>query len=90
MISGMVNVVYHFVGARPHLYVLAGVGILARRFSSADLNDPPIKDSRIGFQFGEGIAFRVKSTTLFLEGRFVAATGQQPLQFFPVIVGVRF
>jgi opacity protein-like surface antigen len=90
MISGMVNFVYHFVDAHPHIYVLAGAGILARRFSSMDPNDTPINDSRLGFQVGEGVTFRVKSVALFLEGRFVSATGQQPLQFFPVVVGVRF
>jgi hypothetical protein len=89
LITGFANLVYHFQGARPHLYALVGVGYFGRRFSSEDPDDPTINDTRLGLQFGEGVMFRVKSATLFLEGRFVTGVGPQPLRFFPVVIGFR-
>jgi hypothetical protein len=88
--NAMVNVVYHFQGARPHLYMLLGVGEFHHWFSSDDPQDIPINDSRVAIQFGEGVTFRIGSTVIFAEGRFVTALEEQPLRFFPVVVGVRF
>ena len=90
LVTAMANVVYHFRGAQPHLYALLGVGEFSRRFSSDDPNDPPINDSRIGLQVGEGLIFRFRSAAIFVEGRFVTGVGPQPLRFFPVVVGIRF
>ena len=36
-------------------------GAVVRRFSSDDPNDPPINDSRIGLQVGEGLIFRLRT-----------------------------
>jgi opacity protein-like surface antigen len=90
LITGMANIVYHFQGSRPHLYALLGVGYFGRRFSTDDPDDEAINDSRFAFQVGEGLTFRVGSATLFIEGRFVSGTGEDPLRFFPVVIGVRF
>lgn len=89
-INVMANVVYHFQGARPHLYALFGIGDFIRRFSSDDPDDPGLNDSHLAFQVGEGLIFRVRSATVFVEARFVTAAGSLPLQFFPLVVGVRF
>lgn len=90
LMNVMANVVYHFRGAQPRIYFLAGAGVFARRFSTNDEEDPSLKDTYPGFQVGEGILFRVKSATLFLEARFVASAGKNDLQFVPVVLGVRF
>jgi hypothetical protein len=88
-ISAMANIVYHFRGSRPQLYALLGVGYLGRRFSTDDPDDFAINDSQPGFQVGEGIVFRVRSATVFVEGRFVSAFGESPLSYFPVMAGIR-
>ena len=90
LINLTANIVYHFPGAQPRIYVLAGIGDFVRHFTSADPFDFGVSDARLGLQVGEGIVFHVKSAALFLEGRFVTGVGPQPLRFFPVILGVRF
>jgi hypothetical protein len=89
LISGMANLVYHFRDARPRIYALVGLGYFGRRFSTDDPDDSSINDALMGFQLGEGIILRVRSATLFGEGRFVSQFGTQPLSFFAVTLGVR-
>ena len=85
----MANLVYHFEGSKPHLYALVGLGYVGRRFSTDDPDDSSIDDALMGFQLGEGIAFRIRSATVFTEGRFVSQFGQAPLSIFSIMAGVR-
>lgn len=87
--SALTSFVYHFQGARPHLYALAGAGFFHRRFSSDDPDELPINTSHVAIQFGEGLIIPVQSVKLFIEGRFVTSLGVEPFRFFPVVVGVR-
>jgi hypothetical protein len=81
--------VYHFVGARPHIYGLIGLGAFHRDFSTTDTEDPGLRDTRFAMQLGEGVQFSIRSVRLFVEGRFITTLGQSPFQYFPIIAGVR-
>ena len=89
LLSALASLVYHFDGAHPHLYALVGAGYFSRRFSSDDPEDIPIDDGHFAIQLGEGLIFRVRSATIFAEGRFVTSLGPGPFRYFPVVVGVR-
>jgi hypothetical protein len=88
-IVAMANIVYHFQGAKPHLYALVGLGYVGRRFSTDDPDDSSINDAYMGFQLGEGIVFPIRSARVFTEGRFISQFGQSPLSFFSIMAGVR-
>jgi hypothetical protein len=90
LVRAMASVVYRFKGARPRIYVLAGAGLLAHRFSSEDPDELTMDDSNFAMQLGEGVTFGIGSARFFVEGRFVTTTaGQQSLRYFPVTFGVR-
>ena len=66
-----------------------GLGYVGRRFSTDDPDDSSIDDAYMGFQLGEGIVFRIRSASVFTEGRFISQFGQAPLSFFSIMAGVR-
>ena len=68
---------------------LVGLGYVGRRFSTDDPDDSSIDDAYMGFQLGEGIVFRIRSASVFTEGRFISQFGQVPLSFFSIMAGVR-
>jgi len=84
------SVVYHFVGAHPHIYAMIGAGVFHRSFSSDDPDDIPIADNRFAVQIGEGVQFRIRSVRVFVEGKFITTLGPGPFQYFPLIAGIRF
>ena len=91
LLTTMVDVVYHFDGARPRLYALAGGGYFRHHFSSDDPAETAESVSQLAFQFGEGLCFRLgRSSQLYLEARLVTSFGPDRLQFFPLMAGVRF
>jgi hypothetical protein len=90
IVTPMVGVVYHLQRARPQFYLLAGGGVLSRRFTSNDQEDPMIHDTKAAVQIGEGAIFRIGGWSIVLEARFITETGPQPMQFFPITLGVRF
>lgn len=87
--AGFASVVYHFLGARPRLYAIAGVGLLSDRFTTDDPFDSPTSTMHAAMQVGEGVVARIGRAAVFLEGRFVTSFGPDRLAFFPVIVGLR-
>ena len=89
LLTGIVSLVYHFDGAKPHLYALAGAGYFRHHFSSDDPAEVPETISQLALQFGEGLTFTVGSMALFVEGRLVTSFGSNRLQFFPLMAGVR-
>ena len=89
LISGLASVVYHFDGARPHIYALIGAGALQRRFTSDDPEEIPINDTRAVVQVGEGVVIPIGRLRTFVEGRFVTTVGPGAFQFFTVTIGLR-
>lgn len=89
LLTGTVNLVYHFDGAKPHLYALVGAGYFRQHFSSDDPAATPVTVSQLALQVGEGLVFRAGSVALFIEGRLVTSFGPNRLRFFPVVAGVR-
>ena len=87
--SVFASVVYHVVGARPHIFGLLGIGWFQRQFSSSDPDDPGLTDGHVALQIGEGVTFKVGSARLFVEGRFITTLGPAPFRYFPLIAGIR-
>jgi len=90
LITATGSVVYHFDGARPHLYVLAGAGLLNRHFTSDDPEELPITDNRGVVQVAEGVIIPIGRLRTSIEGRFVTTVGPGAFQFFTVTAGLRF
>jgi len=78
-------------GAAP--YLIGGLGIYNRRFSSDALNASDSKTSA-GVNIGGGIRFPLGGLTTFLEARYHVMLGNQDeatnLQFIPISFGVQF
>jgi len=78
-------------GAAP--YLIGGLGIYNRRFSSDFLNTADSKTSA-GVNIGGGIRFPLGGLTTFLEARYHVMLGNQDeatnLQFIPISFGVQF
>lgn len=83
------SVVYHFVGARPHIYAMIGFGLFNRNFSSDDPDDAGGAESHFAMQLGEGVQFPIGSVRIFVEGRFITTLGPGPFQYIPLVAGVR-
>lgn len=87
--SAFGSIVYHFVGSRPHIYAMFGVGVFRRSFSSDDPDDIPVAETRGAMLLGEGVQFKIRSVRLFIEGKFISTLGTGPFQYFPLIAGIR-
>jgi len=78
-------------GAAP--YLIGGLGIYNRRFSSDAFNASDSKTSA-GVNVGGGIRFPLGGLTTFLEARYHVMLGNQDeatnLQFIPISFGVQF
>jgi hypothetical protein len=91
--SGTANAVLNLgpTGAAP--YLIGGLGIYNRRFSSDAFNESNSKTSA-GVNVGGGIRFPLGGLTTFLEARYHVMLGNQDeatnLQFIPISFGVQF
>jgi len=94
IIDGTVNAAYSFGGlSTTKFYLIGGLGIYNRRFSSDLTNDANSKTSA-GVNVGGGIRFPLGGLTTFLEARYHVMLGNQDeatnLQFIPISFGVQF
>jgi outer membrane protein with beta-barrel domain len=78
-------------GAAP--YLIGGLGIYNRRFSS-DLTDASDSKTSAGVNIGGGIRFPLGGISTFLEARYHVMLGNQEegtnLQFIPISFGIQF
>ena len=91
--SATANAVLNLGPTNASPYLIGGLGIYNRRFSSDTFNAADSKTSA-GVNVGGGIRFPLGGLTTFLEARYHVMLGNQDeatnLQFIPISFGVQF
>ncbi len=97
-LGGEANVVYNFkMGGSLTPYVTGGVGFYNMKVK-ADVGGTTVfdsSDSKVGFNGGAGVEYKLSSLSLFFEARYVSIGSSDKLtnrsvNFIPLVVGVRF
>lgn len=91
--SATANAVLHLGPSGVAPYLIGGLGIYNRRFSS-DVTDASDSRTTAGVNIGGGIRFPLSGISTFLEARYHVMLGNQEegtnLQFIPISFGVQF
>lgn len=90
LLGGLVGAHYNLAGAASSVrpYVVGLVGLTNAKLQVGTLDD---SETKLTFAGGLGVAFKVSSLSLFLEGKYMQVqTSTESVKMIPLLLGVQF